>query len=231
MYDKMKKPDLSEICQIEKGLISALNTVVSHGIFSKEVDTKEAGALVDMVKDMAETKRNCWEACYYEAVTKAMEESDEYEGSMGYNMNRYASGRYAPSGTGDMTAGYTPRFHIPGMRPGEIYENPHFMGYSGNSNNNQANQSSENYGYDPTRSMNWDNNNRYGMAFSEYRNARRHYTESRTLEDKNHMDDKAIEHVNQSMMTLREIWKDADPAIKKQVSESISSLATEFKNV
>lgn len=195
MYDENRKPDLSDICQVEKDLISALKTVISHGVFSKDVDTKELGELVDMIKDVAETKRNCWEAHYYETVSKAMEE-------------------YAPSGTGDMTSGYTPRFN---KMPMEMrYDD--IVGYSNNKNESY----NDRYG---------NTNNRYGNAYMEYEDARRHYTETRSQEDKTHMEDKAMEHVNQSMMTLREIWKNADPMVKREVSNSVASLASEFKAV
>ncbi len=71
----------------------------------------------------------------------------------------------------------------------------------------------------------------YGRAFREYENAKRHYTESKSLEDKTDMDEKAMEHVDHSIMTLREIWKDADPSVKKEVTSAITSLASEFKSV
>ncbi len=212
MHDENKTPDLMDICQIEKDLISALKTVVSHGVFSKEVDTKELGELVDMVKDMAETKRNCWEAHYYETVSKAMEEYDYDDDSMGYNRNRYSNGRYAPSGTGNMTSGYRPHSNMmPNMRSNDVYDNP--MGYG---RNNGGMDHNEIYGY------------QYGKAYDEYRDARRHYTETKSYEDKSYMDEKALEHVNTSVMTLRDIWKGADPSVKKEVRSSIKNLAEEF---
>lgn len=217
MHDQNMKPDLMDICNIEKDLISALKTVVCHGVFSKDVDTKELGELVDMVKDMAETKRNCMEAHYYETVTKAMEEYDyDDEDSMGYNRNRYANGRYAPSGTGNMSSGYRPHFR---MMPNRYDDYP--MGYdrsngNGNGGNYNNGNGSNSYGY------------QYGKAYDEYRDAKRHYTETKSYEDKSHMDEKALEHVNASVMTLRDIWKSADPSVKKDVRTSIKSLAEEF---
>ncbi len=237
MHDEYKKPDLSDICQIEHDLIAALKTAVSHGVFSKEVDGKELGELVDMVKDMAETKRNCWEACYYESVTKAMEEYDEDpEYMMGYsrkgrNMNRYANGRYAPSGTGNQTYGYMPYpLRTPIMMRGDdvsdpdnyVYENFPMMGYSKSQRTEMGRGMYQNGNHQ---------RNKYGSAYNEYKDAKRYYTETHSMDDKHHMDEKAMEHVNQSIMTLREIWKDADPEVKKGVSSSIASLASEFKSV
>ena len=43
------------------------------------VNVRELGELVDMVKDLAEAEKECWEATYYRTVTEAME-----KGSSGY---------------------------------------------------------------------------------------------------------------------------------------------------
>lgn len=63
------------------------------------------GEMIDMIKDLAEAEKNCWEADYYRAVTEAM----EGEGGSGYSgggssrggssggssgwQNQYGSGR------------------------------------------------------------------------------------------------------------------------------------------
>lgn len=44
------------------------------------MDVTEVGKLADVVKDLAEAEKSCWEAEYYMAVTDAME-----GGSMGYD--------------------------------------------------------------------------------------------------------------------------------------------------
>ena len=44
------------------------------------MDVTEVGKLADVVKDLAEAEKSCWEAEYYMAVTDAME-----DGSMGYD--------------------------------------------------------------------------------------------------------------------------------------------------
>ena len=50
---------------------------------------------VDMVKDLAEAEKSCWEAAYYRAVTEAMEGGSGYgmgNSQMGYNGASNASG-------------------------------------------------------------------------------------------------------------------------------------------
>lgn len=219
MYnDEMSKnPDLGEVCQIEKDLISALRSVVAHGVFANDVKSEELGDLVDMVKDMAETKRNCWEAKYYELICHAMEreehDMDDEGGMMGYNPNRYASGRYAPSGHGNMTShGFTKNTYPDFKMHQQDWDRSDVMGYSGNSL------------LDRDKKMRGP----YGDAYREYEDARRHYTESKSLEDKSHMDQKAMEHVDNSIMTLKEIWANADPTLRKEMKASLSSLVSEM---
>lgn len=212
--EMMKKPDLGDICEVEKALTCALKTVVSQGIFSKEVDYKELGELVDMVKDMAETKKDCWKAYYYMTAALGMEGGyDEEEEPMGYNANRYSSGRFAPAGKGHRSSGYMmPKedrleheFWMDGMRP---------MGYSGNRYPYYAN--------------NMQGDNRYGKTYAEYENARRHYTETKSPEDKSHMDESARGHIKESMETMREIWKSADPTLRKEMKASLTGLISEM---
>lgn len=79
----------------------------------EKMDVAEMGKLADIVKDLAEAEKACWEAEYYRAVTEAMESDDSagylpegmgygnmgYDGGhrarMGYNANRDSMGRYS----------------------------------------------------------------------------------------------------------------------------------------
>lgn len=76
------------------------------------------GAIVDMVKDLAEAKKNCFKACYYKSVVDAMDEQSGREDRDGYNPRRYSTGRYAPAGKG----------HISGYMP-PLMDETHRMGY------------------------------------------------------------------------------------------------------
>ena len=46
----------------------------------ERMNVQEVGMLADIVKDLAEAEKSCWEAEYYMSVTEAMD-----EGSMGYD--------------------------------------------------------------------------------------------------------------------------------------------------
>ena len=93
----------------------------------EEIDTKELGEVVDMVKDLSEAE-------YYARIAKAMEESEkedeeeakrimkemkeqygEEEGERRFYDNyRYANGRFAPRGRGTRRRGFSePTYHMP----------------------------------------------------------------------------------------------------------------------
>lgn len=64
------------------------------------------GEMVDMVKDLAEAEKSCWEAEYYRSITEAMESRGYMPEGMGYDMDyprarrgyRDSMGRYAKKG-------------------------------------------------------------------------------------------------------------------------------------
>ena len=61
----------------------------------ERIDVNRMGEMIDMVKDLAEAEKSCWEADYYRKVSKSM------EGSSGYS----TTGNPA-SGGGNIRSGY-----------------------------------------------------------------------------------------------------------------------------
>lgn len=55
-------------------LMDSINHELDKGI--ENVDTKELGEAIDMVKDLYEAKKEMYEACYYKQIMEAMEESE-----------------------------------------------------------------------------------------------------------------------------------------------------------
>ncbi len=53
----------------------------------ERMNVQEVGMLADVVKDLAEAEKSCWEAEYYMSVTDAM-----HDGSMGYDGMGYSDG-------------------------------------------------------------------------------------------------------------------------------------------
>lgn len=77
---------------------------------AENVNIKFHGELADIIKDLAEAEKSCWEAEYYRTVTEAMGKgspdlSGYTDARMGYGMRRgYGTGSAANGGT---MAGHT----------------------------------------------------------------------------------------------------------------------------
>ena len=229
MHEMMAK--MEEIRELKNTLLEAVKSEVAKGV--QCVDTKEAGEVIDMVKDLAEAEKCCMEACYYTKIVEAMDETSE--DVYGYNNRRYSNGRYAPKGRGRMM-GYNPTMmQMPYMM--DYLDDPEDfedrMGYSSNStrggrsgrsNRSQSGSrmSSGSYGYD-------GGDGRYGMPYRQYRDSRRYYTETHSPEAKQDMDAYASEHVGDTITSIREIWKDADPEMRRKLKNDFSKLVEEMK--
>lgn len=83
-------------------LMDAVNYELDKGV--ENIDTKELGEAIDMIKDLYEAKKEMYEACYYKQIMEAMEESEygedyDEEGPMNERMYyrgqpRDSRGRY-----------------------------------------------------------------------------------------------------------------------------------------
>lgn len=212
LEDMKKSGSYDELCDLKKDLIMIFASEL-HTKGVDDLDTKDCAEVADMIKDLAEAEKACMEACYYETVIKTMEKADEeeeQEGRMGYNAYRYANGRYAPKGRGTRR-GYTPEM---GMMNPYLYD-PDFaeemekgrLGYQGE---------------DP------DDDPRQSREYNEYKRAKRHYSETKSPEDKRKMDEHAMKHVNQAMDSFREMWRDADPNMRKRMKADLTTLVGEM---
>lgn len=219
------KERLSEILKVE-----LCNTEPQN------VDYENSGEVTDMLKDLAETEKNCWEAQYYKMMCEAMKKEEQSGNNdfMGYNRNRYRNGEYAPSGHGNSTMGFQPEMRIPPeMR--HMIENDRF-GYNGNGNqggsssnsgensNSSGRSSNGRSGY--PMSENWDP--QYGEPYNRYKDALRHYHETGQKEDMDEMDAHAAEHVKSAIKSFREIYKSASPTTQKKLKEDLTKLVGEM---
>lgn len=64
---------MAKIGELKTELVDCLKSEFAKGLSC--IDTKEAGEVTDMIKDLAETERNCYEACYYKSIVEAMEDA------------------------------------------------------------------------------------------------------------------------------------------------------------
>lgn len=224
---------MEKIGELKTELVGCLKSEFAKGLSC--IDTKEAGEVTDMIKDLAETERNCYEACYYKSIVEAMEDAEE-GARYGYNPNRYSSGRYAPTGRG--TRGYRPYEDLDMIDAWAKDLDDNGMGYrmgfnaGGRSGVKMSDgiRSGGSYMVDPDmyseHSSNWDS--RYGDAYNKYRASRKHYTESKSAADKLEMDEHANEHINDTIATMKEIYKSADPDMRKRMKENVQKLVSEM---
>lgn len=117
------KMKVEELCDMKKQLMTALKSQMGN---LDNLDTKEAGEVVDMIKDLAEAEAYCWKAKYYETVVEAMKEGEKEphygESRMGYDTWRYSNGHYAPTGHGHKSG------YIGDKYPHGMWDEP-VMGY------------------------------------------------------------------------------------------------------
>lgn len=205
MHDMKEK--ITDICDMKKRLTSFVQAKMEMGLES--IDAQDAtvlGELVDMIKDFSEIEKNCYEACYYKSVIEAMDEYDDYDDNerAGYP-KRDRMGRFSPNRS--------------------------------QTGRDVRTSSNERMGYIPDPRVDWHwkddrmddpDKERYGKPFSEYRMAKRNYTETHSEKDKQKMHDSANEHMMSSIATIREIWDTADPELRNRMKADMQKLVNEL---
>jgi len=211
--------------QIKDALVNCIQAQVGQGL--KEVDTKELGEAIDMLKDMEE-------AIYYCSITKAMEESKEEEKykekyysmypRMMYNDgNRmmYADGR-------DGRRNYDDMMYNDGNR---MYYNG--GGNSSNSGGSRGGQSGGNSG--GSRNYHGGEYYPYPTEIRDYREGRSPVTRRTYMESKELHHDKAkqMQELDKYMKELTddilEMINGATPEEKQMLSQKLSTLATKVQ--
>lgn len=84
-------------------------------------------------------------------------------------------------------------------------------------------------GYSPSMMPIAEDYGRYGKAYNEYQTAKRHYTMTNSAMDKTQMDAHATEHLNYTITSIREMWADADPEMKRRIKDDLTHLIAEIK--
>lgn len=201
------KAEMADLKEIKKTLTSWLKEEVNHG---KECfDTKTCGDVSDIIKDAAETMKECYEAMYYMTVIEAMESGKEptYGGEnvYGYNHRHMANGEFAKAGKGHAVSGYMPY----------VDQDPYIDAYLHDPNfKNRMENGSMGYHDGSTTSR-----SEYGELYDNYRTARRHYQSSNSKVDKEEMDQHCMNYMSHTINHLKAMWEDADPMLKKRLKE------------
>ena len=189
---------------IKKTLTSWLKEEVSNG--KEYFDTQTCGAVSDIIKDMAETTKECYEACYYKTVIEAM--SEDREPVYGYNHMHLNNGQFASSGKGHYVRGYHPGPYMNQMPYIDAYmHDPDFEKHMGGKGHSAM-------GYDHESRI---GNSKDGDIYDNYRNAKRHYQDSKSTKDKETMDEHGMMYMEHTLGNLKTMWKEADPVLKSKM--------------
>lgn len=110
--------------------------------------------------------------------------------------------------------GYTPNVH---MR----------MGYRGPSSNTGTHNGASMRGYKPMIDQEpyiQEYISENGRDYDEWRDAKRHYNETHSQSDKDKMNEKTEKHVRRSIDTIREMYNESDPALKRDIKTDLTEL-------
>lgn len=218
MHDNDGKMTLEKICTLLDIMTDGLKSATNQGL--NNLDTHEAGQVADIIKDLSEAKKNLtdaekneWESCYYASIVKAMKDADE----RGDEEDRYG---YIPREASRMGKRGMQHDRIKRwVRDPDTFEDEMY----------------ERAGYTPGRKMSRDDRSsdnssdeRYGKPYREYIDSRRHYSESKSQADKDMMEMYANEHLMDVMGSVREIYKTADPDMRKRMKSDLTKLVGEM---
>lgn len=218
MHDNDGKMTLEKICTLLDIMTDGLKSATNQGL--NNLDTHEAGQVADIIKDLSEAKKNFteaekneWESCYYAGIVKAMKDAEE----RGDEEDRYG---YIPREMTHMGKQGMQRDRIKRwVRDPDTFEDEMY----------------ERAGYTPGRKMSRDDRSsdnssdeRYGKPYREYIDSRRHYSESKSQADKDMMEMYANEHLMDVMGSVREIYKTADPDMRKRMKSDLTKLVGEM---
>lgn len=197
------KTDYEKLCKAFETVVGWFENETGKGV--AQVDTDELGKVADIIKDLADAKKNCsetekneWEQCYYAHVIMAMERAGDDEEGM---ENRY---------------GYVP---------------PKMSKAMDHSRMRRWDRESDMHDYDADDRHTRDSeksDQRYGKPYREYLDARKHYTETKSARDKEDMEMYANEHMMDTIGTIREMYRTAEPDLKKRMKADLTKLVGEM---
>ena len=69
---------------------------------------------------------------------------------------------------------------------------------------------------------------KHGQIFDDYVKYKRYYTETKSPSQKDEMDAKVNEYVGETVSAIRDIWRDADPEMRKKLKAEFVKLVNEM---
>lgn len=182
------------------------------------------------LKDWACVMKDLTEADINIRGIKAMDEAEQEEkmfDRMGYR-GRDSRGRFIHRLGRGRSAGYTPYLHM--MDEDGEYDGMHDyypemltgyrMGYTGG---RHGVESMDGKGMEMRRPS------RYGESYDRYADHRRHYHDSKDMESKQKMEESMKEYMGDVMENMREMWKDADPALRQTMKADLTKMIQQLQ--
>lgn len=220
--------EVSRLCDAQKKLMEMFEGELSEGKEYVGCHAEHIGEISDMIKDMAEAAKATMEKKYYEEVICAMLEYSDPEElkRMGYDNWRYKSGRFAPKGHGtDVGHGSHMRMGFDSPWPAHI--NPYFpmpMYRDDWEGDGLTHDAVYRMGY-PMDDMYRDMQDpERGRIYEDYKRARKHYTQHHDAPSGDRMNDKIMEKTMETVDTMEEMWRDANPETRKQMKNNFMQL-------
>lgn len=103
-------------------------------------------------------------------------------------------------------------------------------GSSSNGRGGNSGSSNGSYGFhDPMDDIYF--NNEHGMAYNEYKNAKRHYTQTGSSEHMRDMNNKIGNNISNIIMELKEMSEDASPEMRKRLKTEITSVLEDISKM
>ena len=199
---------MDRLKHMKESLFNRIDAEIARGL--DNVDTKELGEAIDMVKDLSE-------AMYYCSIVEAMEEREEESKIMEKHYSQ-TMGKYPPY---QMSEGYNNNGRM-------NYDGNRMMYYDGNNsgNNNGGNNGSRGYSGWATYPQ---------MEMRDYREGkspitRRNYMESKELKhDKTKQMQELDKYVQELTEDILEMIHDATPEEKLSLSQKMTALANKIR--
>ena len=227
LQEKMNEimTEMNEVKGIKSTLLSWLKEEVNTGKDCCHLES--TGDVSDIIKDLAQTEKECAEALYYMVVIFSMlQEGNSSEDIMGYNHRHMSNGQFASARKGYTIYDHQHKPYVDQEPYIDAYlHDPNFkqnmmaMGYGDGTNSRRDNGMNRN-----------SSGSKYGKSYDDYQTARRHYTASKNLADKEEMDQHAMAHVGNVLESLQELWESSDDVmLKKEIVEEMSKALNEMK--
>ena len=189
---------------MKESLMACVESQMTH---LDQVDAKELGEAIDMIKDLEE-------AIYYCTITKAMKENDEEEKKSSKHQQQ---GQMHNNGGDGGSNYYTPMYYPPMYNDGSMY-------VEGNSNSGRNNVRSEN-----TRGQDMPIDQMRDHREGKSPIRRRMYMEGKQYKDQQKQMKELEEYMHELTNDIMEMIEDATPEEKQLLRQKITTLSTKIK--